>query len=320
MKLWVLLIITAMLSSCSPDPEEHVFSVAAYNAYCLFDGIRDGDEFEGWRKSDGYTEAVYDKRVGDLTVLLGKYVSADVIILEEVESEIVLRDLIDSGLRKKGYFHYGLATTGNEAISVGFLSRIRPDAVRIHSFDGERPMLELSLTAAGERITIFGVHLKSRIGGGYDERDGQLRHLSSLIAARQDSLVIVAGDFNIDPRMEGEALCEYPWSYSENAVMPVSGDPGRVQGGVLYAPLLDDMVTQPAPGTYFHEGSWYIYDSILTDSSAIDGTGFEIEEARIIAEPHMLDLLSRPLAFDPSTGNGYSDHLPVIASFRKAVL
>ena len=136
MKLWVLLIITAMLSSCSPDPEEHVFSVAAYNAYCLFDGIRDGDEFEGWRKSDGYTEAVYDKRVDDLAVLLGKYVSADVIILEEVESEIVLRDLIDSGLRKKGYFHYGLATTGNEAISVGFLSRIRPDAVRIHSFEG----------------------------------------------------------------------------------------------------------------------------------------------------------------------------------------
>ena len=45
MKLWVLLIITAMLSSCSPDPEEHVFSVAAYNAYCLFDGIRDGSWF-----------------------------------------------------------------------------------------------------------------------------------------------------------------------------------------------------------------------------------------------------------------------------------
>ena len=307
-----------MLSvSCSPYQEGSVLTVASYNGYCLFDSVGDGDEFDGFRKSDGYSEAVYDRRIGELAVLLGKHVDADVIILQEVESEIVLRDLIDAGLRKKGYTHYGLASDGSDAISVGFLSKIEPSAVRIHSFEGERPMLELSLSRGGERFTIFGVHLRSRLDDGSDEiRRGQLEHLSSLIDDRSDSFVIALGDFNIDPRYGGEAMSEYPWHYSEGTAIAVSGDPGRVGRDVLYSPLLDDELSLSAPGTYFHDGSWYLYDTVLMDSSSIDGTGFEFDSVRIVSRFEMLDLLGRPLAFDPSTGNGFSDHLPVIVTLR----
>lgn len=313
MKLCVLLFLLSVILSCSPSHESGVFSVASYNAYCLFDSVGDGDEYDGFRKSDGYSESVYNDRIKALSVLLGKHVDADVIILEEVESEIVLHDLIQSGLRKKGYLHYGLATTGNEVTSVGFLSKIEPSAVRIHSFEGERPMLEIALNYKGERFAVFGVHLRSRLEEeNEDIRRGQLEHLSALIEERSDSFVIVAGDFNIDPRDDGEAMSEYPSGYSENTVIPVSSDPGRVNGDVLYAPVLDS-----DKGSYFHDGSWHIYDSIIMTHDGLDGHGFEFESIEIISRFEMLDLLERPLAFDPSTGRGFSDHLPVLATFSR---
>ncbi len=318
MKLCVLLILFCLVS-CQPSSEGGVLTVASYNAYCLFDSTGDGDEFDGFCKNDGYSEAVYDERIRNLAVLLGKHVDADIIILEEVESEIVLSDLIESGLRKKGYLHYGLASSGAETIAVGFLSRIKPGAVRIHSFEGERPILELSFTHHGQNFTVFGVHLISRLDPGNDEiRYGQLRHLSSLVDERDDSFVIVAGDFNADPRSEGDVLSEYPWRCSENTAMAVSADPGRVSDDILYAPLLDDETEPGAPGTFFFDGSWLLYDSIMTTVDSVDGRGFEHDSTRIVSRFEMLDLLGRPLAFDPSTGNGFSDHLPVIATFRRS--
>ena len=319
MRLQVFFTLAAvMLSSCLSSPDHGAFSVTTYNAYCFFDGVGDGDEFEGFRKADGYTEAVYDERVRNTAVMLGLNADADVIILQEIESEIVLRDLIEHGLDKKGYRYYGLAGGADDVISVGFISRLEPAAVRMHSFAGERPILELAFLAAGERITVFGVHLRSRIDDGNDDlRRLQLEHLASLIGMRNDSFVIVAGDFNLDPRMPDEAAAVYPEMVTPDTVISVSADPGRVHAGVMYAPIFDDELVLSSPGTYFFDGSWYIYDSIITGSEGADGTGLELEEIDVIVSYELLDQLSRPLRFDSSTGRGFSDHLPVMATFRR---
>ena len=317
MRLQALLIVSIMLTSCAPSPEGAIFSVATYNAYCLFDGIGDGDEFEGFRKADGYSEAVYDERIRNLAVMLGREVDADVIILEEVESEIVLMDLLERGLGRKGYRYYGLASDGSDAVNVGFVSRIGPISSHIHSFEGERPMLELSFLIPGGRVTVFGVHLRSRLEtGSEDIRRGQLEHLKALIAEHDDSFVIVAGDFNLDPRRPDEPMSEYPDALSAGTVIPVSADPGRVGIGVMYSPLLDQDIALSPPGTYFYDDAWHIYDSIIMGKDAIDGNALEFESIGIVSSFSLLDPLSRPLRFDPSTGRGFSDHLPVIATFR----
>ena len=319
MRLQALLIVSIILTSCAPSPEGAVFSVASYNAYCLFDGVGDGDEFEGFRKADGYSEAVYDERIRELAMMLGREVDADVIILEEVESEIVLMDLIERGLGRKGYHYYGLASDGGDAVNVGFVSRLEPLSARIHSFEGERPMLELTFLVAGERVTVFGVHLRSRLEDGSDDvRRGQLEHLRSLISERDDSFVIVAGDFNLDPRRSGEPMSVYPDALTEETVISLSADPGRVGIGVMYAPLLDEDIPFSSPGTYFYDGSWHIYDSIIMGKDAIDGNALEFGSIEIVTSFCLLDPLSRPLRFDPSTGRGFSDHLPVVATFRRS--
>ncbi len=319
MKLQVFLLCLFILSSCAPSSPS-VFSLATYNCYALFDSVADGDEFEGFRKSDGYTEAVYNQRIRDLAVLLGKYVNTDVMILEEVESEIVLSDLIENGLKKKGYFYYGLASDGSSPIAVGFISKLKPVSVRMHSFEGERPLLELSFLIDGTLFTIFGVHLRSRLEeSGAEVRKGQLEHLRSLIEARSDSFIIVAGDFNIDPRRSDEPLSLYPDVYNSDTVISVTADPGRVGKDILYSPILSEDVSYSMPGTYFYENAWHIYDMILSSIEGVDGFSFDLDELEIIAEYEMLDLLSRPLSFDCSTGRGFSDHLPVIATFRKIV-
>ena len=52
--------------SCSQGLPES-FSVCFYNAYLLFDSSDDGWEYDGFRKSDGYTEEAYqERRIGEI--------------------------------------------------------------------------------------------------------------------------------------------------------------------------------------------------------------------------------------------------------------
>lgn len=311
MMLTTLLLLITLLVSCSlSTASDGEFSIATYNAYALFDSTEDGDEYDGFSKSDGYTSAVYSARIGALAVMLGKYVDADVIILEEVESDIVLNDLLESGLGDLGYLWYGLAG-GETTINVGFLSRYEPVVCRSHSFNGGRAMLEILVNTGKERVRIYGVHLQSNLDDdAEDVRYGQLSQLRTLIDEQDDELVVILGDFNTDPS-DGEAgIAEYPSADWKTMPMPVTGDPGLMTGNIMYSAFLDsDLIFDD--GTYWYGGEWYFYDNILLNACAFDGEGLEFSSQEIIAPSVLTDLYGRPSRFDPSDGSGYSDHFPV---------
>ncbi len=315
MRLYLISLIVLFVS-CVPSPETAFFEVTTYNAYALFDGYDDGTEFDGFSHSDGYDGEAYRNRIRELAVLLGRdYSTSDVIILQEVESVEVLSDLLDAGLDEKGYQYYGLADDGSGGLYVGFISKTEPLSGALHFYPGCRPILELSFLSNGEVIRIFGVHFRSQLDGGDSERYEQSMHLSHLMEESAGILSIAVGDFNFDPRLTGPFTL-FPDLYNPDNAFHITGDPSKAGEKLYYSPLVDPDIILTEKGTYFYEGSWYLYDNVLMTSECWDGKGFEYDSVEIKVNRNMKDMLDRPLKYDSSIGYGYSDHFPVTLRIR----
>ncbi len=299
------------LFSCSLEGTDNFLVITAYNAYAFFDDYEDGDEFDGFSRHDGYDGEAYRERVRSLAVLIGKECSSsDLIILSEIESSRVLSSLLEAGLDEKGFRYFGIAE-GADSIAVGFISRIKPLRVAVHDSPGCRPILEIVIRKNDENIHVFGVHFRSRLSGGDEERMMQARHLASLMERNAGSLCIAAGDFNTDPHLSQPPFSLFPENYSEDNAFHVTGDPSKTGPYIYFSPLNDPDATLDEEGTYFHEGTWYCYDLLLLSEEAWDGRGLEYEDIEIVSSRTMKDMGGRPYPYDVSTGYGYSDHFPV---------
>ena len=286
------------------DPGGKSLTIVSYNMYLLFDDIEDGDEYYPFNESGGYTEEAYSKRL-DLyrKFFLSDIAEADIYILSEVESEKAIIDLLSGELANKGYKFYSISDSNNP-ISVVFFSRIPVNDIKVHSNSGPRNILELELFIFGEKVCIYGIHAKSRIDGGEEERKSAFSHLSSLMQDNGLSLSIAVGDFNEDPRY-GENIADV--QALPDAHLKVTGDPLLTSYNVFYDPALD-----PENGdmsTYYYDGKWYAYDNVLLSSAAFDGSGLEYAYAEVIWPEDGISADGVPLKFDIEAMEGYSDHL-----------
>ncbi len=299
--------IIVFLISCSV-PRAGYFSAAFYNAYAFFDSSEDGWEYDGFRKSDGYTEEAYKERVRKTAVFLAKNTDCDLLILSEIESEEVLVDLISEGLDTRGFRYYGLAASG-EPLSVGFISK-SDVRMALHSADGTRPFVELEVQTDQGPFTIFGVHMRSRLEEGSERvREKQMSHLANLLASAA-SPAIAIGDFNADPDHPEAGMARFPASAS----IMVTDDPGRIGGNAYYSPFSDRSECSEE-GTYCYEGQWYFFDNALLGAECFDLDGWDYHSAEVIRSFEAEDILFRPEAYDASTGRGYSDHFPIEVRF-----
>lgn len=292
------------------EPSREGFSILTYNLYLLFDDVDDGDEYHPFTSSNGYGPEEYGKRIGGYASLLCSdgYLS-DVFVFQEVESEKVLEDLVKAGLAKHGFMYYGIIETDNP-ISVGFISRIRPNAVRMHESGGPRPILELEFIVSGEMVSVFVLHAKSRLDGGQEQRRSQFEHLDFLLGRSSPSLSLACGDFNEDPRYDS-AMSDP--AYGRNPALCVTGSPESASSSLYYSASMDpDM---PAMDTYHFEGRWYSYDHVLVNGSAFDKSGLDLVDLRVLRHGGVVDQAGLPWKYDLESGSGYSDHLAVRAVF-----
>ena len=281
--------------------------------YLFFDGTDDGWEYDGFSRSDGYTQERYQERIRDAAVFIARNIDADVLILSEIESPAVLYDLLEAGLRKKGYSFYGLASDGSSPLSVGFISRIEPESSAIHSTDGERAMIDLVFSTSSGSVHIFGIHARSRLEEGSESiRLRQFEHLHALMSGSDEDIVIAAGDFNADPRYPEKGISIYPAADTSSVPLKIAGDPGLASDTVCYSPFMDGEEISDADGTYCYQGEWYFLDNIIMDHRAFDGIGLEYRSASVVMPFEAVDILGRPMVYDASTGRGYSDHFALM--------
>lgn len=307
-----MMAIIPLLLSCSPSPDkEERFVIVTWNMCEFFDSREDGGEYAGWRESDGWNDAKYNERIKKCVMyMVSNFMDADVIVLEEVESSEVLISLLEGGMKKEGYIYYGIASDESD-LSVAFISRIKPVSLRLLFVPSSRPMLSLDFDINGEMVRIIGVHLRSRL----KEENKEIRREELLMlkdeAEKCDCPLIIIGDFNIDPFIHKEEMCD---TREGETTLPLTGDGSRAYGGRLFSPYLD-YASPLIGGTYFFEGQWERLDNILLSSFFFDWEGIEYEETTIIKGGDASDYLGRPLKYDKSTGKGMSDHFALKSIF-----
>lgn len=321
---FVLLSCLLLFSCREPggDASGNAFTVTGYNVQNLFDAADDGTEYEEYTSAGGWTDQMYEGRLEKLASVLRDMEESDVFVLEEVEGRKVVGDLARKYMAREGYLYWEAVKNSGDATGIGILSRERPSLVRAHRVPGGRPVLEADFR--GGEIVVLGVHAKSRIGEGTEEKRIEcVRMLESLREDHPASLVIAIGDFNEDPEAGRGAEEQTAFIEPENGnaglwaqkgTLLVTGDRGKAAGSVWYCPWLDETEARETEGSCFFSGAWHRYDNAL----AAPGSGWDAASFGVHASGGLLGSDGRPLSWERKLLSGWSDHLPVTLSLRKS--
>lgn len=332
------LLLLGCAEACAPRAQARV-SILSYNVHNLFDARDSGGEYPEFSvKARRWNEAKYKARLE----ALARVVEAagpdtkgpDVLCLVEVETQAILEDLRAGSLAASGYVSSALVQAPGQAVSCGILSRYPIKELRAHGLKAAlrpgRHILEARLDLGTAELVVFVNHWKSRIGGP-KATEGERREAAALLSDRLASLlaadpgleVLACGDFNEGPdeysRMGGAwPTALMPASMASAAtgsgpaciyVAEEASGAGLLPGGrpCLYSPWAGS-----SAWSYINRGEKERLDGFLLGPGLLDGAGLCFAGFRSLELDFLLDAEGRPLAYSPSTGRGFSDHLPLV--------
>ena len=204
-----------------------------------------------------------------------------------------------------------------------------------------------TISGENESLVLFICHWKSKLGGADITENTRrasariiLRRIRELAEQEPELPVIVMGDFNENHdeffRRNGEAICallpDNPLAAQLTGFQKTNNDdlvshadtqkdfiilcgnkPPQARHFpasliTLYSPWLDDMQN----GSYYYKNEWETIDHFLLSSGLFDEDGWEFDECLVIDSPPFAAANGRPAAYNPRTGSGLSDHLPLL--------
>lgn len=288
---------------------------------CRHDSLKNDTEFlpDGsyhwtrtryWRKLD---------RVGQTIIACGvkgqSWQLPDMVALCEVENDSVLHDLTRRSLLRNARYDYVMTCSPDErGIDVALVYSpfsfrlIRSHSVRVEPIKDMRPTRDIlyasGVIASGDTLHVIVAHLPSRRGGERHSRpfrmaaaDRVAAVVDSVYNVSKDAKIIIAGDFN---------------DYANSASVRM-----------LCGKRLKDISAEAtgrngAKGTYRYQGEWGSLDHILvSESLARNVVHCYINDAPFLVEPDEKygGVKPRRNYLGPRYQNGFSDHLPLVATF-----
>ncbi|MGL4986378.1 MAG: endonuclease/exonuclease/phosphatase family protein [Treponemataceae bacterium] len=293
-------------------------SIATWNVQTFFDAIEDGYEFADFKGSKTpWSAEKYEQRLKNISRQL-QLIKADIIALQEVENEFVMKDILaflgsSSSLKYAGFARQDSSSVfGN-----GIFSRYPIKSLKTHQINVDfadlgkppamRPLVEVEIQYGSEDeiLVVFICHWKSKSGGSEKTeiwRKQQQSLLISVIEQRQRMQptlpIIVLGDFNTDIN---------DFNFSEGMVLLSNEEIQKSFFTAWPAYQLDNDI-----GTYYYQGSWEAIDHIflLHDSEQSN----YLENFKVHYEEDFANEDKTPYRYNVWSGNGSSDHLPISAS------
>jgi endonuclease/exonuclease/phosphatase family metal-dependent hydrolase len=326
----------------------------------LFDGIDDGNEYDEYRESAGWTQEKYSGRITAISKAIGSMNTVpDIIAMQEIESARVMKDMANS-LSDHGYSWTHYANNPGMSLGLGILSRLPITESRTHSsnIDGDtapRPVLEIRIdrenSAQNGSFVLFICHWKSKLGS--EELTENTRRASARIILRRmreltkqepELPLIVLGDLNENYdefyRRNGETICallpDDPHcaelagfydidAFDDEACAELQKDfivlskrkPPKTQyffGQILslYSPWAAELKN----GSYYYKNDWETIDHFLLSPGLFSGSGWEFDDCSVADYPPFTNSSGHPASYNPRTGSGLSDHLPLLLFLR----
>jgi endonuclease/exonuclease/phosphatase family metal-dependent hydrolase len=293
----------------------------SWNVDNLMDDQLDGTEYIEYTPSKGWDSVAYHRRLKNAAAIIKKD-KADIVFLQEIENSNVLKDLLSSYLKREGYKYYGSIKNKDSAIAIGFISKIKPIDICVHSVLDNRSVLEVDFDIKGNELTIFAVHAKSKYGGEASSEKDRInlsKVLKSEMKKNDDHLVIMCGDFNEDPTQNNNDMNSLILEsdknyrvYSKKGSLGISTDRDCIFKSMMYSPSFDDSIKKSTKGSYFYNGTWSNIDLILGSYHLFDGVGLEYHSFDIDNNKFLLSSSGIPNKWEVKGLCGISDHLPVV--------
>ncbi|HEX5623308.1 MAG TPA: endonuclease/exonuclease/phosphatase family protein [Sulfuricurvum sp.] len=314
--------------------------IATYNVENLFDMNDNGTEYEQYipNTSWGWNEEMHRIKLRNTAQVI-KDIGADVIGLQEIESEIALKEL-KAELNRQGlyYPHYAFARSKNTAVAVAILSRYPIKSALSHSVSSHRSyrdILEAKLNLNGKTLRIYVNHWKSK-SGPESMRIESAKVLKKLITALpKDEPYVLMGDFNSDY----EEYKTFVRSRKHNDTGGITGinhilkTIDENQNPITYASLkncdnclynLWYEVESFDRWSHEYRGNNEALDNMIISPSLADGKGIEYVRGSFkrFEKPYLF-YKGKPYRWQQSRkkpkhhmGEGYSDHLPITALLK----
>ncbi len=288
---------------------------------CRHDSLKNDTEFlpDGsyhWTRTRYWRKL---NRVGQTIIACGvkgqSWQLPDMVALCEVENDSVLHDLTRRSLLRNARYDYVMTCSPDErGIDVALVYSpfsfrlIRSHSVRVYPIKDMRPTRDIlyasGVIASGDTLHVIVAHLPSRRGGERHSRpfrmaaaDRVAAVVDSVYNVSKDAKIIIAGDFN---------------DYANSASVRM-----------LCGKRLKDISAEAtgrngAKGTYRYQGEWGSLDHILvSESLARNVVHCYVNDAPFLVEPDDKygGVKPRRNYLGPRYQNGFSDHLPLVATF-----
>ena len=335
---WIGLSGSAAADDAAPPPSS--FYVANWNVENLYDTDDDpdndgDDEFLPNNPTTRWTRVRYETKLDNLAQVISgmnKGQGPDILGIEEVENEDVLRDLVDK-LGKKSYGIVHADSPDPRGIDTALIfNRAHFSLLETHAYKVSlkwnhttRDILHAVLEdRAGKRLHVFVNHWPSRGGGIALSEPNRFEAARTLALATDrlfrrepDARVILLGDFNDEPsnRSIRDVLDVEPY-FSRSDYVATN----------LYN--LSAAKSAKGQGTFSHsyagETEWRMYDQIIVSGALLESADIEpdqdffwIDRPTYMTEEHGRDKGSPMPTFENQEDyqGGYSDHFPVGARF-----
>ncbi len=302
-----------------------IFTFVELNCENLFDCRHDSLKNDTEFLPDGsyhWTRTRYWRklnRVGQTIIACGvkgqSWQLPDMVALCEVENDSVLHDLTRRSLLRNARYDYVMTCSPDErGIDVALVYSpfsfrlIRSHSVRVEPIKNMRPTRDIlyasGVIASGDTLHVIVAHLPSRRGGERHSRPFRMAAADRVAAVAdsvynvsKDAKIIIAGDFN---------------DYANSASVRM-----------LCGKRLKDISAEAtgrngAKGTYRYQGEWGSLDHILvSESLARNVVHCYVNDAPFLVEPDAKygGVKPRRNYLGPRYQNGFSDHLPLVATF-----
>ena len=297
---------------------DRTLTIISYNVQNLFDGADDGGEYAGFRSQDGSTARRYWQRLDTLAGVLSTIGAgrASVMVFSEAEHAGVVADL--TGDLVAGDWVVVSAGTPPFGTQVVVALREPPRQVRVHAASvvrangggvtrqwRSRAAVACVIAGAhGRPLHIYAAHWKSQRGGR--EATELYRALEARLAAyvieRGDSPGLLVGDLNRDLYAPGGEL---QFSLPDTRFWSEGG----------FATLWD---ADSGPGSYWYNGAWQRLDHAYLYLPPGLASGAPWDVSLTAAMPRaLLDSAGLPYRYNPRTGSGVSDHLPLVITLAR---
>jgi endonuclease/exonuclease/phosphatase family metal-dependent hydrolase len=337
------------------DGGEDTLRIAVWNIQAFFDGEEAGFEYDDYLEEAGWSAEKYRARLTALgravEAMSGN--APPILALVEVENAGVLQTLAESALSGHGYAWTFFAAHPGGSLGIGLLSRYPLFDTRLHSVSNgagviPRPVLEAWVNVRESPIALFVCHWKSKLGGE-DVTEALRRSAARVVVRRMREIeaaapgtpVIIMGDLNEnhdefyrrggtvvsallpdDPRaaelagFRNGAAARDGGSRAGYLILSRQKPPSSryfpPEAAVLYSPWGNELEA----GSYRYKNEWETIDHFLLSGPFFDGRDWEFDGCEALRREPFTTAAGFPNSYNPRTGNGLSDHLPLLLTLK----